>query len=299
VTGWGGALPALALVATATLAGAQDDLHRWRVEYEAGLRAEGGYLAVAGLFFLQPGEQAFGSGEANPIRLPPGSSATRVGVFDVRDGRVFFRIDRPGEALVNGRLADRGELRPASSDPPQEADLMRVGRLVLLVHRSGDRLAIRLRDPESPFRRGFTGVRWFDPDPAWRLTARFDPFPQPERLEIVNLLGDVVPMRSPGTVKFVKDGHTHRLRPVSASDGRLWFIFSDETAGTDTYRAARFLYADPPVDGVVVLDFNRAYNPPCAYNPFTTCPLPPPGNRLAVAVRAGERDYPHPAPARE
>nr|MCU0256104.1 DUF1684 domain-containing protein [Vicinamibacterales bacterium] len=172
------------------------------------------------------------------------------------------------------------------------ADLLRVGRLTLAAHRSGPRLAVRLRDPEGPVRATFTGVRWFPIDAAWRVTADFVPHPAPRRVTIVNVLGDELEVTSPGTVQFTVAGQAASL--LAFEEGRrLWFVFTDATAGKTTYKAARMLYADPPRNGKVVLDFNRAENPPCAYNPFTTCPLPPRENRLALAVTAGERDYPN------
>jgi uncharacterized protein (DUF1684 family) len=267
------------------------EITKWRAEREDNLKREDGWLSVAGLFFLDPGDNAFGTAASNAIVLPQGSTAERAGRFTLREGRVFFEVADRVDATLNGQPARSGELRPASSEPARRADLLRVGRLSLAVHRSGPRLAIRLRDPDGPVRRTFTSTRWFPIDPRWRITATFTPFDQPRTVRIVNILGDEVELESPGLVRFTWNGQQRSMLALS-DDDELWFIFTDETAGVSTYKAARFLYTALPADGRVVLDFNRAYNPPCAYNPYTTCPLPPKENRLAFAVTAGEKDYP-------
>lgn len=264
------------------------DVERRRAAYEASLRNRDGYLAVVGLFFLDDGPNLFGADPRGQVVLPAGSAPDRVGVFDFQDGRVFFRIEQPGLALLNGRMTFSGELRAAGPDLPAP-DRLSVGRLSLSVHRSGPRLAIRVRDPQSPFLRNFTGARWYAIDPRWRVDARFVAHATPRRFEIPNILGDVQVFESPGYADFEIAGQRLRLDAASYEpDGRVWFVFRDRTAGATTYPAARFLYADPPRDGRLVLDFNEARNPPCAFNPYTTCPNPPPGNVLPVAIEAGE-----------
>jgi uncharacterized protein (DUF1684 family) len=269
-----------------------DAVEKWRRDYEAELRAEDGYLSVAGLFFLTPGSNAFGSGGGNAIVLPDGAVAAEAGRFELLGDRVVVRLAPGVRATLNGAdVRDGGEMRPASGDPPRPADLLRIGRLTLLVHRSGPRLAIRLRDPEHVVRRQFTGTRWFPIDARWRIAADFVPYPAPRDITVLNTVGDEVTLQSPGEVEFTVGGARRRMQAVAEADGRLWFIFTDATAGETTYKAARFLYADAPSGGKVALDFNQAHNPACAYNPFTTCPYPPPGNRLAAAIEAGELDY--------
>ena len=166
----------------------------------------------------------------------------------------------------------------------------------MFVHRSGERYAIRLRDQESRIRREFAGLRWFPVDEKYRVTAEFSPYAEPRHVLVPNILGDTETYTSPGSVVFTLDGQQFRMVPLW--EGReLFFIFRDLTTGQETYPAARFLYAEAPADGKVVLDFNKAYNPPCAFNPYTTCPLPPPENRLRVRIEAGELDYQGPAEA--
>lgn len=296
------AIPLAAVCAVAGLAGQArtppraaaplEDTAKWRTELEAKLRADDGWLSVAGLFLLSPGPNSVGSAADSQIVLPGDAAPARVGAITLREGQVSFQAAAGVEAVLNGQPASSGELRPASAEEKRPADVLRVGRLSLQVHRSGPRLAIRLRDPEGPVRTTFTGMRWYPVDPAWRVTADFVTRAAPRRVSILNILGDELELESPGVAHFRIGGEAVSLTAL-LEGGRLWFVFTDATAGQGTYKAARFLYADAPRNGKVVLDFNRAENPPCAYNPFTTCPLPPKENRLALAVTAGERDYPN------
>lgn len=270
-----------------TTASSQDgyvaDVEAWRHEREQSLKADDGWLTVAGLFFLQDGENTFGTDPRNDIVLPAGPP--RAGTFTLRSRTVTLQA-APGRPLaVNGEDVATAQLYPRE----ERADV-RVGALTLFVHYSGDRLAIRMRDPSSIIRQRFTGLRWYPVDQGFRVPARFVPHDEPITVRLPNILGDVEAFTSYGSVKLSLHGESLELLAVD-SDGRLWFIFRDLTSGTETYRAARFLYAEAPEDGWTVVDFNRAYNPPCAFNPHTTCPLPPPQNRLTVRIEAGERDY--------
>jgi uncharacterized protein (DUF1684 family) len=170
-----------------------------------------------------------------------------------------------------------------------------VNDLTMFVIRRGDRYGIRLRDRNSEARKMFSGLRHFPIDPVYRVTAAFVAYPEPKQLPIPNVLGDTPVMVSPGYVEFSIGGQTLRLEPVyeGADPHELFFIFADQTNGTDTYPSGRFLYTDLPQNGRVVLDFNKAQNPPCAFTAFATCPLPPKQNRLPVRVPAGEMDYGH------
>lgn len=263
-----------------------------RAAREAELTKEDGWLSVAGLFFLEEGRSQVGSSPDSPIRLPEGTPAV-AGQVAYHGARVVFE-PAPGveAALVGGDVVEGPtELRPSDPDTGRAADRLRIGRVTLQVHRSGERVGIRLRDPENPLRRTFTGMRWYEPSTEWRITGTFVPFDEPEEVTIENTMGDLDTLVSPGVVEAEIAGTKVRLLPL-LSGGRLWFVFSDETAARgETYRT-RFLYADMPKSGnEVVLDFNLAWNPPCAYNPYTTCPLPPPQNRLPVAITAGELAY--------
>ena len=222
--------------------------------------------------------------------LPAGGAPSDVGRLTYENDRVWLDLASGVTAVLNGQpITGRVELRPANSAEKRPADRVTAGRAIFFVHRSGERLAIRVRDPESRIRRGFTGLRWYPIDPAWQVDGTFVAFETPRKVQIQNILGDVEPMTSPGEVTATVKGKPVRLLAVTARGG-LWFIISDETAGRETYRL-RFLYTPLPVGDKVVLDFNRVENPPCAYNPYTTCPLPPSQNKLPLALTAGEKSY--------
>jgi uncharacterized protein (DUF1684 family) len=273
------------------------ELAEWRKTREADLKKEDGYLAVAGLFFLHTGTNTIGSDPNADVRLPADAAPAVAGRIVVTGGQVEYHPAPAVKAFVNGTLASRplplGLADPAAKRP---ADLLTIGRLTLHLHLSGERLGVRLRDPQGPARTSFTRLEWFDPDPAWRLTGRFIPFDAPKDVPIENILGDVAPSSAPGEVETTIAGQPVRLLALAASRGRLWIVFTDRTAEKLTY-PIRFLYTDPPdPSGRVVLDFNRAYSAPCAFNPYTTCPLPPRQNKLAVEIPAGERTYTGPKP---
>jgi uncharacterized protein (DUF1684 family) len=255
------------------------EIEAWRREREKRLTADDGWLTVVGLFWLKQGSNSFGTDPSCDIVLPPGSAPPRAGTFEHSHGRTLLRwADRPGLPL---------KMQPDAPGPPTIAT---VGDLSLLVIRRGDRYAIRLRDRNSPFRKQFTGLRWYPVDAAWRVRARFTPYPEPRKLRVGSTIGEPQEFDAPGYLEFDVQGRRLRLEPAR-SGAELFLIFKDLTSGKTTYPAGRFLYAPLPKDGTVVLDFNKAFNPPCAFTPYTTCPLPPKQNHLPVAVEAGEKLY--------
>ena len=266
------------------------DVEQFRHALEARLTSDTGWLTIAGLSFLTKPETTFGSAPGNDIVLP-GATPARVGTFVLaNDGGISVRLT-PGLQvhLLDGRPFAGGEIKTDGDGPP---DRLVLGDVQVWVHKSGDRDAIRIRDRNNPLRKTFGGMKWYPIDESYRVEATFDRYDTPKQLKVPNLLGDVDTMPAPGEVSFTLNGTP--LRMVAVEDGEeLWFIFRDLTSGDTTYQAARFLYTPLPVDGKVVLDFNRAENPPCAYNQFTTCPLPPQQNRLQVRVEAGEQLQTH------
>jgi uncharacterized protein (DUF1684 family) len=266
------------------------DLAAWRADTEAKLKAPEGWLSVAGLSFLKPGANRVGSDPQSEVVLPADAAPAKVGRILVEGEQAFFEPEPGADVKLKGQpVSARVELTGVVVKPGQPVTRLTIGRLTLHLHHSGPRLAVRLRDPEAKIRREFTGLKWFAPDAKWQLTGKFIPAGEPRDIVTQNVLGDEQHLRSPGEVEVNLGGTTVRLL-AAEEEGKLWFIFSDATAPKETYRI-RFLKAEKPVNGVVTLDFNRAYNPPCAYNPYTTCPLPPPQNKLAVRVPAGERAY--------
>jgi uncharacterized protein (DUF1684 family) len=257
----------------------------WRDQQEQQLKGPDSWLAVAGLFWLEPGANTVGTSEKDAVSLPPGSAPARVGTITMAGGRIELRTNAP--VKVNGKPVTAAELHAGASPQP---DTVEIGRLKLLLIKRGERYAIRLKDPESKMRREFTGRKWFPVDESWRIQAKFVPYPAPRKISFDTVVGTKEEMESPGYVTFTRAGKEYRLEPVR--EGRqLFFVFRDATSGKTTYGASRFLYAAMPANGTVVLDFNRAVNPPCAFTPYATCPLPPKQNRLALAITAGEKNY--------
>jgi hypothetical protein len=248
-----------------------DQTAKWRADYEASLKTANGWLSVAGLFWLHEGANAMGSDPQSDVVLPP-DAPKHEGVLNVKAGKVTY------------------ENRPLKSDISGHADVVKIGDVLLTVIERGGKTGVRLRDPNAETRRNFTGCKWFPADPAWRIQAKWVPYPKPKKIAITNILGMTDQEDSPGYAEFALKGQTMRLQPVS-EDGGLFFIFKDATSGKTTYGAGRFLDTDMPRSGEVELDFNKAYNPPCAFTAFATCPLPPKQNVLTSAIDAGEKSY--------
>jgi uncharacterized protein (DUF1684 family) len=266
----------------------EDGIRQFQRGHEATLKSDTGWLTIAGLFFLNQPHTTFGSDPANDIVLPDGAPA-QAGSFELHDGKVSLKA-APG---VNFQLGNKsiaeGELKSDGLGPP---DRLGLGDLQLWVHMSGDRPSIRLRDKNSKLRKEFTGTSWFPIDEKYRVEAAYQPYDKPKTIQVPNILGDIDPMPVPGIVSFTLNGEQIKLEPVAdPGDKEFWFIFRDLTSGKETYGAARFIYLPAPVNGKMIVDFNRAENPPCAYNPYTTCPLPPEQNRLHVRIEAGEKSY--------
>jgi uncharacterized protein (DUF1684 family) len=259
----------------------------WRATHEADYRRD--YVPLAGLFFLKPGGNTAGSAKGSAVALPSRVPAA-IGRFVYERDEVRFEPAGGAEVFLGeARVTSPVRLRPAESSRPR--DELRIGDITLWVHTSGERHAIRVRDPQSEVARTFAGFRWYPIDERYRVTARFIADPKPRQIRVPSLSGDDQVYTTEGMVEFTLQGRRIRMRPMTTRPGRLFLVFRDATSGKETYGAARFLYADLQPDGTTVLDFNEAYNPPCAFNPFTTCPLPLRENRLTILIRAGELDY--------
>jgi len=283
-------VPWAASLADSAPAGYEQEILKWRERRVARLQADTGWLTVAGLFWLHPGQNTFGTDRGNDILLPEGSAPGRAGVFVHEKGVTTVRANPGTDLRCDGRKVETLVMR---TDHEDTTDVVELGRLSFYVILRGDRYGIRMRDKESSMRRDFHGIEAWPVDPAYRVEARFEPYEPPHNLPIPTILGTIDSMVCPGALVFELQGKTYRLDPVmeSPEDTSLFIIFSDATSGDETYGAGRFLYADLPADGTTIVDFNKAYNPPCAFTPFATCPLPPPENELPVAVRAGEKKY--------
>jgi uncharacterized protein len=263
------------------------EIQQYRKHRLEELTAPNGWLAVRGLFWLHEGDNVAGSDPASGIRMPA-RAPKRLGVFTLKTGKVTFTPDRAAHVQVADKHADG----PTELTGGENAAVVSA-RVSLFVIRRGDRVGLRMLDPDSKARRTFPGLRHYPLNSAYRFRAKFVAYPSLKPVPVPNVLGQLVPMDSPGYVEFVSGGKTYRLEPVYETPKHedLFFIFKDLTSRTDTYEAGRFLHVPLPVNGVVDLDFNRAYNPPCAFTEFATCPLPIKENQLPLAIRAGELRY--------
>lgn len=285
---------ALAVVLAASGAAAQgayDEaaLQAFRAEREKVLLADNGWFTVAGLHFLNPGENKFGSDPLNDIVLEFADVPKQAGVITMDGNTVTIKAANGQTLTYNGKPVKDGPLRLSAQGRP--ADLITYASTSFFLHFSGPRLAIRVRDQKAPLRTGFSGLKWYPANPALRVTGTFTPLAAPEVIQAPTILGDLEPFTVPGNVTVTVAGRTQTMEAWKSGE-RLWFVFRDLTSADTTYPSARFLYTDAPTaDGKVVLDFNRAQNPPCAYNPWTTCPLPPSANKLPVRIEAGEKRY--------
>ena len=261
----------------------------WRQRRHARLSSEDGWLTLVGLEWLEEGENRIGNLETSDIRIPGGPD--HWGTVIVRDDELSFVPADSGDVTIDGAPAAETVL---VADSQGEPSVVRSGNLSFhVIFRES--YALRIKDRKAPTLVAFEGVDNYPADPSWRIEARFTPAPVGQTVDIGNVLGQLIPMSVFGTVEFEREGRSHTLIGLGEEGSEsLWFLFADRTTGRETYGAGRFLYSDGmPEDGRLVVDFNKAYNPPCAFNDYSTCPLPPHENRLDLAVMAGEKDYHH------
>jgi uncharacterized protein len=273
----------LALSGANTSADYRQQVEKWRADRQKALAADDGWLTVAGLDWLKEGENRVGADPASEVALPPNSAPAHVASITFHAGQAVLH-PAPGVSLtLNGKPAQETALH-------EDTDILAINRLKFYLIRRGDRTGIRLKDNDSAERKRFAGLSWYPVDPSWNLRAKFTAWDTPHAIAFTNTIGQKESEPSPGYVTFTRNGREYRLEPT-LEDGTLFFVFRDRTSGKTTYGASRFLYAEPAKDGIVWLDFNQAENPPCAFTAYATCPLPPPQNRLQLAVEAGEQKY--------
>ena len=270
----------------ATPADHREQVQAWRDKHEADYRRD--FVTISGLHFLDPGVHTVGSGAGNDIVIDAAVPGVLGSVTVENEG---VRFDPAAGVTVSSRaptLTGSIVLKEPGRPPAPE---MSIGDVRFVVHATGDRLALRVRDPNGAPAKEFRGFAWFPIDPAFRVVARFVRDAEPRKLQVMNTLDEADTYSTEGVLEFVLQGQRLRVRPFTTRPKRFYIVFRDASAGAETYQVARFLYADLRDDSTAVLDFNQAYNPPCAFNKYTTCPLPLKENILPVKILAGERAY--------
>ncbi|UCG52661.1 MAG: DUF1684 domain-containing protein [Candidatus Latescibacterota bacterium] len=273
-----------------------EEIKSWHQQRIERLKDPKGWLSLAGLHWLEEGENTLGTGSSNDIVLPDGKAPALVGVITLNDGVITINVEA-GIQVVHEKRPIQSTTMYHDQDPDHETTVLELGPLSWYAVKRGGRLGIRVKDSESNRLKQFRGIETYEIDPRWRVEGILEPHDPPKMVSITNVLGVESKEPSPGTLVFEIDGTTHKLDPIAEpGDDELFVVFGDRTNGKETYGGGRFVYVDAPgEDGKIVVDFNKAYNPPCALTPYATCPLPPPQNQLPIAVRAGEKVYGNPA----
>jgi hypothetical protein len=275
----------LARAQTAPDAAYRQSFEKWKGELVEDLKQN--WLPLAGLFWLKPGENSFGTDSANAIVLPAGSLPAHAGSFVLEGNDVSVKVAPGASATIAGQRVTTAKLQ---SDASGKATTLEMGSLRMHVIVRGKRIGIRVKDLNSPAVRAYSGPQFFPLNLAYRVTATWVPSDGKKTVDVPDVLGDVTPTPVSGEVKFALNGQTVTLTDLGGDPSKgLFFVFNDLTSKTETYPGGRFLETDPVADGKVVLDFNRAYSPPCSVTPYATCPLAPKENRLQIAVVAGQK----------
>lgn len=259
---------------------------KWRADHEAAMKDEDSWLNLVGLFFLKEGPNPFGSSMDIRISLPLHATVDKAGAFYLENGKVRYEMSRAQRAVVDGKSVPKGPL-------PIGKVLSHNHLRMFLMERDG-RVALRVRDLRARDYVDFSSLNFYRPKKKYVIEGTFKPFDPPKEISVTTVISTEVTLLAPGVIQFEYNGQPLELIPTveSMEDEQYLVMFQDQTSGTTTYSGGRFLYIDPPDEnGKVVLNFNRAVNPPCAYTVYATCPLPPSENWLDVALEAGERDY--------
>ena len=262
----------------------------WKAKRLQRITAPDGWLTLIDLHWLAPGKTTFGSKKGSGILLPASAPAV-AGELEMKGTEVW--LHPIAGVTVDGKPAQAMQL--VSDAHATDPTIVHIGDVTMqLIERSG-KLAMRVKDPNAPTRKNFHGLQYFPIRHDLRVEATFIPYKPEKKIQIVNVLGMLEPMVSPGTLEFTLNGKKYRIDPVlEEGETDLFLIFGDKTNGKTTYGAGRYLYAAPPDEhGKTIIDFNKAYNPPCSFTHFATCPLPPVQNKLPIVIEAGEKKYAH------
>jgi uncharacterized protein (DUF1684 family) len=262
------------------------EINAWRQMIEDGLRAEDGWLSLIGLFWLHEGVNTVG---ANPKADIPIEAAVpdQIGSIEFHDGKATLQVSADAAVTVDGVKTNHAILRDDNAEVGPS--LVKIDSVTFFVIRRGDEYGIRVRDANNPARLEFTGRNWFPVEPHYKVSGKFVPHDVVRSIPIANSSGQTEMMDNPGKVEFELDGQSLVLEAFASRKDELWFVFRDATSNKSTYGAGRFMYAPLSAEGIVSLDFNKAYHPPCAFTPYATCPRSPKENTLPLEILAGER----------
>lgn len=266
------------------------EIEKWRGDRLTSLKSETGWLTLVGLFWLKPGVNKFGSDPDDEIVLPGDHVPKVAGSFNLDDKGVRLEVAPGVELLSAGKKVTSMQIH---SDAEENPTVLNLSTLNLYLIKRVDRFGIRVKDKASPARKQFSGLEYFPVDLKWNVDARFEKYSPAKKIPIVNVLGMIDNVDSPGAIVFEQNGQSYRLDAIpEEGENKLFIIFSDTTSGKETYGAGRYLYTPlPDAKGHILIDFNKAFNPPCAFTSYATCPLPPPQNKLKVRIDAGEKKY--------
>jgi len=266
------------------------EVQEWHKRRIDRLTSETGWLSLAGLYWLKEGKNTFGGASGNDIKFPKDKTPDLIGSLYLEDGNVRIKINEGIDVLHEGVFTKSIQMKP---DITGEPTILSLNSLSWYIIKRRDKFAVRLRDHENENIKNFTGIEIYPIETTWRIQAKLEKYDPPKLIEVPNISGSINKENSPGALVFVIDKKGYRLDAVGKSGGKsLFIIFADQTNGYETYGAGRFLYANMPgEDGLTTIDFNKAYNPPCAFTRFATCPLPPSQNVLPIKITAGEKNY--------
>lgn len=277
----------IVFVATLTAQTYKAEVTKWRTNHETELKSENSWFSLAGLFWLKDGVNTIGKGANYDIQLTENFKGGKFGEIKFQNGAATLKVEKGVEALIDGKQISEVAL---VSDKDGKPTVIQTGSQTFYVIKREEKFGIRLKDKNNKARLDFKGLHWFPINEKLRVTATFEAFSEPKEILIPNMLGGNYKMKSEGLLKFKLLGKAYSLQPVE-EEGKYFIIFRDLTSKKETYGVGRFLYAEKSKDNKVILDFNKAENPPCAYTTFATCPIPPQQNRLQLAIKGGEKRY--------
>ncbi|MBS1590657.1 MAG: DUF1684 domain-containing protein [Bacteroidetes bacterium] len=269
----------------------QQEIDAWHIKRVESLKKENGWLNLVGLYWLQQGTNTFGSGNNVQIKFPANSIIENAGWFELKGTTVTLHTNSKTKVLINGIKKNNAIVFTTDSEKPIICSYKSLRWSII---KRDDKIGIRLRDLNSNLVTNFKGIPYYAADSTFKVKAYLQkPSQKNSSVFITNIIGQTNAQNSPGKLIFTLNNKQYSLDALE-EDNQLFIVFGDATSGNETYPAGRFVYANmPDKDGNVVLDFNKAFNPPCAFTPYATCPLPPKQNVLPIAITAGEKKFEH------